>query len=110
MLPPIMPPAGLKSISVHLPNRDELLFRTVFALPNASITGLDFKIYAATVIHANAYYSHAYTTHTCRNKQHSWRRELVRRVRLWATCFVPVNGCFHACNACVLECLLLIEL
>ena len=35
----VYPPVN--SIFMYLPNRDELLFRSVFALPNASNTGFD---------------------------------------------------------------------
>lgn len=40
MRAPEMEPCGEKCTSMNLPKRDELLLRTVFALPNASITGL----------------------------------------------------------------------
>ena len=40
MLPPTMAPVRLNLISVHLPKRELLLLRVVFALPKASISGL----------------------------------------------------------------------
>jgi hypothetical protein len=41
MAAPLMLPAELKLISTYLPKREELLLRTVLALPNASSSGLD---------------------------------------------------------------------
>ena len=40
MMPPATPPLEVKLISRYLPNRLELWFITVWALPNASSTGL----------------------------------------------------------------------
>ena len=44
MAAPEMAPAGVKKMRTNLPNRDELWFLTVWALPNASRIGLASRI------------------------------------------------------------------
>ena len=45
MFAPAMAPDGAKNIRMNLPNRLELLFRMVWALPNASRMGLAWRIW-----------------------------------------------------------------
>jgi len=44
MFAPAIAPLCEKNILMNFPNRDELLFRIVWALPNASSTGLACRI------------------------------------------------------------------
>lgn len=48
MLAPAMAPEAVNSIRTNLPNRDELLFRTVWALPKLSRIGLAWMIWRSS--------------------------------------------------------------
>jgi len=46
MLAPTSEPTRLKAISLYFPKRDELMFRTVLALPKDSRIGLELMIFS----------------------------------------------------------------